>query len=59
MADREMVLACLDIVNNQFSGSTNTGELLAYVDERLTLPKDSYKVFTVKGTFKRFRAQVE
>ena len=54
-----MVLACLDKVNNQFSGSTNTGELLAYVDELLPLPKDSYKVVTVKGTFKRFKAQVE
>ena len=57
MADA--VLKCLNVIRNQFSGSTDTDELFTYVKEILPIPNENYKVVSVKGTSERFKAEVQ
>ena len=49
----------LDLVNNQFSGSNDTNELFTYVEEILPVPKDSFKILSVKGSSEKLKTKVQ
>ena len=59
MAGKDAILACLDLVNDQFSGSKDTNELFTYVEEILPVPKDSFKILSVKGSSEKLKTQVQ
>ena len=58
MVGKDAILACLDLVNDQFSGSKDTNELFTYVEEILPVPKDSFKI-SVKGSSVKLKTQVQ
>ena len=55
----DIVARCVSIIQNEFSGATNTEELFTTVKDHLPLLDDEFKIKNVKGTVTCYMAEID